>query len=46
MVTQLDYSAEHKLLYVVKIEKDKEVIHIASSRKTTPSKWIKYEEGI
>ena len=42
----LGYSVDHKLLYVVTVEKDDEIIRIVSARRATPGERKKYEEGI
>ena len=42
----LGYSVDHKLLYVVTVEKDEETIRLISARKATQNEREKYEEGI
>lgn len=42
----LGYSIENRLVYLVTVEKDEEVIRIVSARKATTYEREKYEEGI
>lgn len=42
----LGFSTDHKLLYVVTVERDEEIIRIISARKATSDERKKYEEGI
>ena len=42
----LGYSAENRLLYLVTVEKDEEIIRIVSARIATNHEREKYEEGI
>lgn len=42
----LGYSTDHKLLYVVTVEKDDDTIRIISARKATLGERKNYEEGI
>jgi len=42
----LGYSTDHRLLYVVTIEKDEDTIRIISARKATQGERKNYEEGI